>query len=124
MRQTNLILCESDFIRLLAMQPPAGLRAELERAIVVPDDAMQSGIVGMGSRVRYAESETGNSREIEIVYPQEADAAQGKVSVFAPVGTALIGLAVGHAIDWDFPGGGRRLTVIEVRPTGDKAESC
>lgn len=115
MQQTNLIISEMDFVRLMAIQPPPDLRAELERAIVIPDDSMKTEIVTMGSRVRYTEHETGNSREIEIVFPEEAEAAAGKVSVFAPVGAALIGLGVGQEIEWDFPGGStRRLTVVEV----------
>lgn len=115
MQQTNLIISEMDFVRLMAIQPPPDLRAELERAIVTPDDSMKTDIVTMGSRVRYTEHETGNSREIEIVFPEEAEAAAGKVSVFAPVGAALIGLGIGQEIEWDFPGGStRRLTVVEV----------
>jgi len=115
MQQTNLIISEMDFVRLMAIQPPPDLRAELERAIVIPDDSMKTDIVTIGSRVRYTEHETGNSREIEIVFPEEAEAAAGKVSVFAPVGAALIGLGVGQEIEWDFPGGStRRLTVVEV----------
>jgi regulator of nucleoside diphosphate kinase len=114
MQQTNLIISETDFVRLMAIQPPPDLRAELERAIVVPSDLMQTGIVTMGSRVRYAESETDTRREVEIVFPEEADPVRGKVSVFAPVGAALIGLSVGQEIDWQFPGSNRRLTVVEV----------
>lgn len=115
MQQNNLIIRESDFVRLMAIQPPDDLRDELERAIVIPDDSIPADIVTMGSRVRYTEQETGNSRQVEIVYPEEADPAASKVSVFAPVGAALIGLGVGHEIDWDFPGGNsRRLTVVEV----------
>ncbi|NHC05968.1 regulator of nucleoside diphosphate kinase [Azonexus fungiphilus] len=115
MQQTNLIISESDFVRLMSIQPPPDLRAELERAIVIPDESMNPDIVTMGSRVRYTEHETGNSREVEIVFPDEAAPGAGKVSVFAPVGAALIGLGVGHEIDWDFPGGStRRLTVVEV----------
>jgi len=115
MQQTTLIIGESDFVRLMAIQPPPDLRAELERAIVIPDASMNADTVTMGSRVRYTEHETGNSREIEIVFPDEAQAAAGKVSVFAPVGAALIGLGIGHEIEWDFPGGStRRLTVVEV----------
>ncbi len=119
MQQTNLIISDADFIRLMAIQPPPDLRAELERAIVVPSDSMQEGVVTMGSHVRYAEVETGNSRQVQIVFPEEADPSQGKVSVFAPVGAALIGLTIGQEIDWDFPGGdSRRLTVVEViQPT-------
>lgn len=121
MQHTNLIIGESDFARLMAIRPPKDLRAELERAIVVKDESMRPDVVTMGSRVRYTELETGNSREVEIVFPDEAAASAGKVSVFAPVGAALIGLAVGHQIDWDFPGGStRKLTVVEVIQPGKK----
>lgn len=124
MQQTNLIIGETDFVRLMASQPPPDLRAELERAIVVQDESIQNDTVTMRSRVRYAELETGNSREVEIVFPEEADPAQGRISVFAPVGAALIGLCIGHEIDWDFPGGNtRRLVVVGVtQPTAGPAE--
>jgi regulator of nucleoside diphosphate kinase len=115
MQPTNLIVSKEDFARLMAIRPPEDLRAELERALIVPGDAMQAGVVTMGSRVRYAEVGTKNSREVQIVFPDEADPSKGKVSVFAPVGAALIGLTVGQEIDWDFPGGSsRRLAVVEV----------
>ncbi|MDR2837376.1 MAG: nucleoside diphosphate kinase regulator [Azonexus sp.] len=114
MQPTNLIISKEDFARLMAIHPPDDLRAELERAIIVPGEAMQAGVVTMGSRVRYAEVGTTNSREVQIVFPAEADPSKGKVSVFAPVGAALIGLTVGQEIDWDFPRGKNRLTVVEV----------
>lgn len=115
MLNTSLIIKAGDFVRLMSILPPADLRAELERAIVVPDESIHPEIVTMGSRVRYIEHETGASREVEIVYPEEAAPADGRISVFAPVGAALIGLGVGSEIDWDFPGGStRRLTVLAV----------
>lgn len=125
MQQSNLIIGEMDFVRLMAIHPPSDLRDELERAIVVPCESIQPGIVTMGSRVRYADNETGASREVEIVFPEEADPARGRVSVFAPVGAALIGLSVGHEIDWGFPGGGtRRLTVVDViQPDGTSEQN-
>jgi regulator of nucleoside diphosphate kinase len=45
---------------------------------------------------------------VTLVYPQESDAGAGKVSVLAPVGTALLGLSVGQPIEWEFPDGSRR----------------
>ena len=97
------------------LRPPEDLASELERASIVADDAVPANVVSMASSVAYAEKGTGNRREVEIVYPSDANPAQGKVSVFAPVGAALIGLAVGDEIDWEFPGGAsRRLVVVEV----------
>lgn len=117
MQEVHLIVSDADFARLMSLSPPPELRAELERAIVVPRESILGGVVTMGARVRYVESESGASRDIELVYPDEADAAQGKVSVLAPVGAALLGLTVGQQIAWDFPDGRpRHLTVVEVTP--------
>ena len=115
MQNHYVLLTEGDFTRVMALQPEPLLRAELERAIVVPRDAMPADIVTMYSIVRYRDEHTGISRELQIVYPDEADIARGKVSVLAPVGAALLGLAAGQAIDWTFPGGEiRRLRVEAV----------
>jgi regulator of nucleoside diphosphate kinase len=110
-----LFLTERDFVRVMALQPEPSLRAELERAIVVPADALPSSVVGMYSRVRYRDEHAGVTRQIQIVLPEDADLQQGKVSVLAPVGAALLGLETGQFIDWRFPAGEiRRLRVEEV----------
>ena len=110
-----LFLTERDFVRVMALQPDPPLRAELERAIVVPADALPAGVVSMYSQVRYRDEHAGVSRQIQIVLPEDADVAQDKVSVLAPVGAALLGLETGQVIDWRFPAGEmRRLRVEEV----------
>ena len=122
MQNHYVLLTEGDFTRVMALQPEPLLRAELERAIVVPRDAMPADIVTMYSIVRYRDEHTGISRELQIVYPDEADIARGKVSVLAPVGAALLGLAAGQAIDWTFPGGEiRRLRVEAVLSQSETA---
>jgi regulator of nucleoside diphosphate kinase len=115
MQDQFLFLTERDFVRVMALQPEASLRAELERAIVVPPEAIPPSVVTMYSRIRYLDESAGVCREIQVVLPEDADVAQGKVSVLAPVGAALLGLEVGQAIDWPFPAGEiRRLRVEEV----------
>jgi regulator of nucleoside diphosphate kinase len=114
MRPNYLILSDNNFVRLMALQPGPHLRAELERAIVVPPSTVPADVVTMHSRVRYLDETSDERHEIQVVYPNEEDLAQGKVSVLAPVGAALLGLAVDQAIEWDFPGGARRLRVEEV----------
>jgi len=110
-----LFLTDRDFVRVMALQPGPALRAELERAIVVPPDRFPSGVVGMYSHVRYRDEHAGVSRRIQIVLPEDADVEQGKVSVLAPVGAALLGLETGQVIDWKFPAGEiRQLRVEEV----------
>ncbi len=108
-------LTEADFVRVMALQPEPSLRPELERAIMVAPEAIPSSVVTMYSQVRYLDESAGVCRQIQIVYPEDADVEQGKVSVLAPVGTALLGLEAGQAIDWRFPAGEtRRLRVQEV----------
>ena len=68
----------------------------------------------MNSRVRYLDESTGQRNEIEIVYPSHADPSAGRISVLAPVGSALIGLSVGQQIDWDFPNGRSIRLRVEV----------
>src|SRR5690606_11588828 len=75
------------------------LEAELERAEVVDPGEIPVGVVTMNSRVRFVEEDSGREHEVELVYPGTAG-AEGRVSVFAPVGSALLGLSVGQRIDW------------------------
>jgi regulator of nucleoside diphosphate kinase len=115
MDHRHLIVTERDFVRVMALQPDPPLRAELERAIVVPADVLPADVVTMYSQVRYHDEHAGVTRQIQIVLPEDADMAQGKVSVLAPVGAALLGLEVGQVIEWQFPAGEiRRLRVEEV----------
>jgi regulator of nucleoside diphosphate kinase len=51
---------------------------------------------------------------IQLVYPDEADASQHKISILAPLGSALLGLEQGAVIDWIMPGGTRRIKLVEI----------
>jgi regulator of nucleoside diphosphate kinase len=91
------------------------LAREMDRANVVPDDTELQGVVRMGSRVQYRDNETKAEREIVLVYPDEADVTQKRISVLTPVGAALIGLSAGQTIDFQTPGRQTRsLTVLAV----------
>lgn len=115
MLEDNLILCDRDYSRLMALRPGPVLRAELDRAIVVPLESIAEDVVRIGSCVTYRDHKTGHCLEIEIVLPEEVDSKQGRVSVLAPVGAALLGLRPGQMIEWAFPDGSTRsLTVISV----------
>lgn len=92
-----------------------GLRAELERADVRDPEDMPADVITMNSRARFREETTGREYELTLAYPRDADGAAGRVSVFSPAGSALLGLAAGQAIDWRTPEGKAiRLKVLEV----------
>lgn len=92
------------------------LAEEVGRAHVLGRDEMAEHFVGMNDDVEFRDDATGRVRRMTLVYPDEADIVQGRISVMTPVGTALIGLRIGHSITWETPGGEKRqLTLLTVR---------
>lgn len=90
------------------------LQAELDRADVVGHDEVPPGVVTMNSRVHCREESSGKDYHLTLVYPQDTG-GDGKVSILAPVGSALLGLSVGQHIDWTAPGGRvLKLTLLAV----------
>ncbi|KKC41309.1 nucleoside diphosphate kinase regulator [Devosia epidermidihirudinis] len=95
---------------------------ELERARVLEDTDVPTDIVRMGSSVRYR-TDTGQETDVVLVYPADADIAEGRISVMTPVGTALIGLRAGQSITWRGRNNKRHmLTVLSVLPAKPAAE--
>lgn len=93
------------------------LLGELARAEIRDDAAMPADVVGMHARVECVDERSGDRHDLTLVFPQEADAGAGRISVLAPVGSALLGLAVGQSIDWTTPQGrALRLRVTGVQP--------
>lgn len=91
------------------------LREELDRAEVLEPAEMPPDVVTMNSRVRFADIETGQESEFSLVFPRHADAEQGRISILAPIGTALLGLSIGATIEWPVPDGRtRRLRVVAI----------
>ena len=90
------------------------LGQELERAEVVADGEMPPDVVTMNSTARVRDLSTGATAVYTVVFPAEADVASNRISVLAPVGTALIGYRGGDEVEWRTPGGARRLLIEEV----------
>jgi regulator of nucleoside diphosphate kinase len=92
------------------------LQAELDRAeTLVGHEEVPAGVVTMNSRVHCREESSGKDYHLTLVYPQDANADEGKISILAPVGSALLGLQAGQHIDWPAPGGKTlKLELIEV----------
>jgi regulator of nucleoside diphosphate kinase len=90
------------------------LRTEIERAQVVPADALPATVVQMGSTVEFR-ADSGQQRRVTLVYPGEADFAQGRISILTLIGAALIGLSPGQSIvSTARDGRQHRLTVLSV----------
>lgn len=119
-RKPSIVLSRSDYDALARLaesisgKNPAvaeQLFVELDRARVVNDSQLKPEVVRMGSTLRYT-ADSGEDREVTLVFPGEANIADGKVSILTPIGAALIGLSTGQSIDWTGRDGKvHRLTV-------------
>lgn len=111
----SIVVTDRDLALLRRLRDHAQLESELERADIVEAHDVPSDVVTMNSRVVFEDAATGKTTEVTIVFPQDADLGHGRVSVLAPVGTALLGLAEGDSIVWPFPDGSSRcLRVVAV----------
>ncbi|MGH8381651.1 nucleoside diphosphate kinase regulator [Pseudomonas sp.] len=91
------------------------LQDELDRAEQVGHEEVPAGVVTMNSRVHCREEASGKDYHLTLVYPKDANADEGKISILAPIGSALLGLSVGEQIDWPAPGGKTlKLKLLEV----------
>jgi regulator of nucleoside diphosphate kinase len=90
------------------------LRGELERAEIVAPHEVPPGVITMNSRAELLDLDTNEHMEFTLVFPDEADIEEGKISVLAPLGTAMLGYGVGDEFEWTVPYGSRRLKVIKV----------
>jgi regulator of nucleoside diphosphate kinase len=126
MEKSKIVITEADFERLSTllasefakvispMEYLDDLRAELGRARIVRADKIPRNVVTMNSTVTLRDLETGEKETYTLVYPDQADIANDRLSVLAPVGTAILGQRVGDAIEWKVPSGWRRLKVQRI----------
>jgi regulator of nucleoside diphosphate kinase len=136
-RNDRIVVTRSDLERLRAILGSPGksardtehlldLSAELDRAQVVPEDEMPADVITLQSRVRVRDRETGMASNYTLVSPAQADVSSGHVSVVAPLGTALLGYREGDEVEWQMPGGVRRLWIERVTqpqpPSADGGE--
>lgn len=90
------------------------LHEELHRAHVVPATDIPPDVVTMNSRLRLLDLDSGKEMVFTLVFPSDADSDQGRISILAPLGTAVLGFRRGDTFEWRMPGRVRRLRVEEV----------
>jgi len=90
------------------------LKKELERGVVVEPKDIPPDVVTMNSTVLFRDLEDGEEMTCTLVFPAQADISQNKLSILAPIGTALIGYRVGSEIEWKVPSGVQRIRVEKI----------
>jgi len=93
----------------------SALQGELERARIVAPDEVPSDVITMNSRAELLDLDTNERMEFTLVFPAEANIDDGKISVLAPLGTAMLGYRVGDEFEWAVPYGRIRLRVTAIR---------
>jgi len=90
------------------------LEAELDRADVVLPVDVPVDVVTMNSEVTVRDMDSNQEMTFAVVYPSDADVNRRRISILAPIGTAVLGSRVGDTIDWRVPGRSRRLKIERV----------
>lgn len=90
------------------------LRQELERAQIVEPQQIPADVITMNSTAVLVDVETGEEMVYTLVFPDQADLSEGKISILAPIGTGMLGYRVGSSFAWETPGGRRTLRVDKV----------
>lgn len=88
------------------------LQAELDRANIVEPQEIPPDVVTMNSTVTFRVESSDSEFSLTLVYPNDTGDGTGKISILAPVGSALLGLREGDEISWPKPGGGLLLVRI------------
>jgi regulator of nucleoside diphosphate kinase len=123
-KHPRIVLTSRDFERLEALLDSlpanavpnkASLEAELERAEIVEPDDIPADVVTMNSTVHFKIGESGEDFRLTLVYPKDVGGQPDRISVLAPIGSALLGLSVGDELEWPRPGGGMStVRVVDV----------
>lgn len=126
MNPKNIVITELDRQRLmdLIVEAQSGeyrrsiylekLRGELDRAEVVLPQQIPGDVITMNSKVMLVDLDSNEAETYTLVYPENADTAEGRISILAPIGTAMLGYRVGDVFEWEVPAGIRKLKVDKI----------
>lgn len=103
-------------IRSQVRPPPtlSLLERELSRAVAVKPEEVPPTVVTMNSEVEVLDLDTRERRSLKLVFPTLAGIEAGRISVLAPLGTALLGSCEGSCVAWQTPRGPRQLQIERI----------
>ncbi len=126
MRRRTILIANSDMDRLRRLLESAlnflrrdrpyleALEQELNNARVVPTEKMPQDVVVLNSRVRIRDLNTGKQMVYKLVFPRDSHAGEDRLSILAPIGTAIFGRRVGDVVECSTPAGVRRLKLEQI----------
>lgn len=108
------LLSTTTGFRVRDLKTVTDLLDELERAEVINEDSINGSVVTMNSTVLIQDIKTKKEFTYTIVYPEFANSDANRISILAPIGTALLGYKVGDTVEWEVPAGKRKLLVKKI----------
>jgi regulator of nucleoside diphosphate kinase len=90
------------------------LMNELDSAKIVEPEAIPSNVVTMNSIVKLSFVNNNKQVQFQIVYPDQANVKENRISIFSPIATALIGYKVTDEIEWIVPAGLTKIRIDEI----------
>lgn len=91
------------------------LQEKLVHATIVPRNDLPPSVITMHTRAELVDAETNERLVLMLVYPVDANIAEGRISIFHPLGAAMLGRRVGEQVEWQVPHGVRRFEVSAVQ---------
>lgn len=113
-QQLTQLLDQDDVTCIADPQALQSLRTRLETALLIDDDRIPATVVTMESVVQLRDVTSGDEDVFTLVFPEHANIAESKLSVIAPVGTAIIGRHIGQIVRGRVPSGERRLEIVDI----------
>ena len=87
----------------------------LDSEHVVAREDIPHNVVTMNSTAVFQDLQSSEQQTVTVVYPEDIDPAQGKISVLSPVGVDVLGLSEGDEAELPIPyGQTRRIRISEV----------
>ncbi|MFA5515267.1 MAG: nucleoside diphosphate kinase regulator [Desulfuromonadales bacterium] len=90
------------------------LEEELGRCRIVAPPEVPSDIVTLNSRVKLHDLDADRQMTVTLVFPEQANLAEGRLSIVSPIGTAILGYAVGDIVEWEVHSGTKRIRIEEI----------
>lgn len=97
------------------------LEKELRRAVILPSERIPADAVTMNSKALLKDLDSGEEEVYTLVYPEDADLEDNRISILAPIGTAILGFREGDIFEWEVPAGPVRFRVEKILYQPEKA---
>lgn len=110
----NGCINEAKRLKKIGSLEAENLLNELRSAEIVEPQEIPEDVVTMNSVVKISFLNTKKTTQFQIVYPDQADIKENKISIFSPVATALIGYKVSDEIEWVVPSGLTKIRIDEI----------